>query len=104
MRKEEKERLEREEIEARGFVPNLERLLLAVDDSPNGKFASRLAGMIAGPRGLPTTVLPLSETAKSKAKGRGKPEEKEDAEERRSRRGRREGGRRGKQAAPDQRR
>ena len=27
-----------------GFVPNLERLLLAVDDSANGKFASRLAG------------------------------------------------------------
>ena len=41
------------------FVPNLERLLLAVDDSPNGKFASRLAGLIAGRRGMPTTVLPL---------------------------------------------
>jgi Kef-type K+ transport system membrane component KefB/nucleotide-binding universal stress UspA family protein len=55
----EKERLEREEIDAKGFVPNLERLLLAVDGSPNGRFASRLAGLIAGPRGLPTTVLPL---------------------------------------------
>ena len=48
MRKEEKQRLEREEMEARGFVPNLERLLLAVDDSANGKFASRVAGLIAG--------------------------------------------------------
>ena len=53
MSKAEKERLEREEIEASGFVPNLERLLLAVDDSPNGSFASRLAGLIAGRRGLP---------------------------------------------------
>ena len=35
MRKEEKQRLEREEMEAKGFVPNLERLLLAVDDSNN---------------------------------------------------------------------
>jgi Kef-type K+ transport system membrane component KefB/nucleotide-binding universal stress UspA family protein len=55
----EKERLEREEIDAKGFVSNLERLLLAVDGSPNGRFASRLAGLIAGPRGLPTTILSL---------------------------------------------
>jgi hypothetical protein len=58
--KDEKERLEREEIEAKGFVPNLERLLLAVDHSPNGKFASRLAGLLAGQRGIPITVLPLA--------------------------------------------
>ena len=66
MSKEEKERLEREEFEAKGFVSNLERLLLAVDDSPNGKFAARLAGLIAGPRGMPTTVLPLEKPAKPK--------------------------------------
>src|SRR6266702_2216656 len=60
MGKSEKERLEREEIEAKGFVPNLERLLLAVDESANGKFASRLAGLLAGTRGIPITVLPLS--------------------------------------------
>ncbi|MGZ5841242.1 MAG: cation:proton antiporter, partial [Xanthobacteraceae bacterium] len=30
----ERQRLEREELDARGFVPNLERLLLAVDGSP----------------------------------------------------------------------
>ncbi len=59
MSEEEKERLEREEFEEKGFVSNIERLLLAVDDSPNGKFAARLAGMIAGPRGIPATVLPL---------------------------------------------
>jgi Kef-type K+ transport system membrane component KefB/nucleotide-binding universal stress UspA family protein len=60
MGKAERERLEREEFEARGFVSNLERLLLAVDESPNGKFSAQLAGLVAGPRGLPTTVLPVS--------------------------------------------
>jgi nucleotide-binding universal stress UspA family protein len=65
MRKEEKERLAREEFEAKGFVSSIERLLLAVDDSPNGKFAARLAGFIAGRRGAPTTVLPLEANGKS---------------------------------------
>jgi Kef-type K+ transport system membrane component KefB/nucleotide-binding universal stress UspA family protein len=53
----EKERLEREAFEAKGFVANMERLLLMVSDSQNGRLASRLAGLLAGPRGLPTTVL-----------------------------------------------
>jgi nucleotide-binding universal stress UspA family protein len=65
MRKAERERLNREELEAKEFVPNLERLLLAVDESPNGKFAARLAGLIAGSRALPTTVLSLQADAKS---------------------------------------
>jgi K+:H+ antiporter len=65
VRKAEKQRLEREEFEARGFVSNLERLLLAVDQSPNGKFAAALAGLLAGPRGIPVTVLSLSERSKS---------------------------------------
>jgi Kef-type K+ transport system membrane component KefB/nucleotide-binding universal stress UspA family protein len=56
--KAEKERLEREEFEAKGFVSNLERLLLVVDESPNGKFTSHIAGLIASRGGLPTTVLP----------------------------------------------
>ncbi len=55
--KAERERLEREELEAKGFVSNLERLLLAVDDSSNGKFAARLAGLVAGAKGMPTTVV-----------------------------------------------
>ena len=62
--KSEKERLDREDIEVKGFVANLERLLLAVDDSPNGRFASRLAGLLAGPRGIPVTVLRQAESAK----------------------------------------
>jgi Kef-type K+ transport system membrane component KefB/nucleotide-binding universal stress UspA family protein len=64
MRKEEKERLEREEIEAKGFVSQLERLLVAVDDSPNGHFGSRIAGMIAGNRSMPTTILHVAPVGK----------------------------------------
>ena len=64
MRKEEKQRIEREELEQRGFVPNLERLLIAVDDSPNGKFASRVAGVLAGTHGMPATVLHIPDPSK----------------------------------------
>jgi nucleotide-binding universal stress UspA family protein len=60
MRREEEERLQREEFEARGFVPNLERILVAVDRSANGRFASRLAGLLAGTRGMPVTVLDVT--------------------------------------------
>jgi Kef-type K+ transport system membrane component KefB/nucleotide-binding universal stress UspA family protein len=65
MRKAERERLEREEFEARGFVSHLERLLLAVDKSPNGKFTASLAGLLAGTRGIPITVLPLAQGTNS---------------------------------------
>jgi Kef-type K+ transport system membrane component KefB/nucleotide-binding universal stress UspA family protein len=54
---EEKKRLEREEFEARGFVTNMERLLIAADDGASGKFASRLAGLIAGANAMPTTLV-----------------------------------------------
>jgi Kef-type K+ transport system membrane component KefB/nucleotide-binding universal stress UspA family protein len=54
---EEKARLEREEFEAQGFVTNMERLLVAVDDSPSGQFASRIAGRLAGSLRLPTTIV-----------------------------------------------
>jgi len=57
MTPEEKARLEKEDMEKREFVPGLERLLLAVDDSANGTLAARLAGLIAGTRGMPVTVL-----------------------------------------------
>ncbi|MBI1868412.1 MAG: cation:proton antiporter [Methylocystis sp.] len=60
MGKGEKERLEREEFEAKRFVPNLERLLLAVDESANGKFTSHIAGLIAGRSGMSTTILQLT--------------------------------------------
>ena len=61
----EKERLEREAFEANGFVANMERLLLMVSDNSNGRFASRLAGLLAGPRGLPTTVIHVNPESRS---------------------------------------
>jgi len=66
LRRKERQRLAREELDAKGFVANLERLLLASDDSLNGKFAARLAGMIAGSGGKPTTVLDLSNEERGK--------------------------------------
>ena len=56
---EERERLSREAFDEKSFVAGFERLLIAVDESANGQFASRLAGFIAGARGLPTTILHL---------------------------------------------
>jgi Kef-type K+ transport system membrane component KefB/nucleotide-binding universal stress UspA family protein len=80
LRKKERVRLEREELDARGFVTNLERLLLAADDSANGKFASRLAGVIAGSGGMPTTVVDMTREDRSqkpaRLKAEGKSEDK----------------------------
>ena len=70
MNEEEKERLEREEFEKRGFIANLERPLLAVDESPNATFAAHVAGLIAGMRGLPITVLHIGKHAEEQEKGR----------------------------------
>ena len=55
MSESEKKRLEREEIDQRGFVANLERLLVVVDEGVVGRFAGYLAGVIGA--GKPTTVL-----------------------------------------------
>jgi len=85
--KDEKERLDREEMETKGFVPNLERLLLAVDHSPNGRFASRLAGLLAGRRGIPITVLPLAAETGNKARSESKGETKSDSEKPAQKRG-----------------
>ena len=73
LRKKERLRLEREELDAKGFVTNLERLLVAADDSANGKFATQLAGIIAGSSGKPTTILDL--TARTKKASADKAEE-----------------------------
>jgi Kef-type K+ transport system membrane component KefB/nucleotide-binding universal stress UspA family protein len=59
LRSDERVRLEREAFEATGFVTNIERLLVAADDSANGKLARRLADMLARSRGIPMTVLHL---------------------------------------------
>jgi K+:H+ antiporter len=66
---EERLRLEREELDSKGFVPNLERLLLAADDSANGRFASRLVGLIGGSGEKPVTVLDMRDEASSQKSG-----------------------------------
>jgi Kef-type K+ transport system membrane component KefB/nucleotide-binding universal stress UspA family protein len=78
MRKKERLRIEREELDAKGFVTNLERLLLAADDSANGKFASRLAGVIAGSGGKPTTVVDMSKDDRSKKTAKPEAEKSQD--------------------------
>jgi Kef-type K+ transport system membrane component KefB/nucleotide-binding universal stress UspA family protein len=77
MNKEEKERLEREEFEKRGFVANLERPLLAVDESVNATFAAHIAGLIAGTRGLPITVLHIGKGAREQERGSAEKESHE---------------------------
>jgi len=62
-RPEEAARLEREALEARGFLATVERLLLAADASPSGQLASRLAGLIAGLRQIPATALHFERAA-----------------------------------------
>jgi len=61
LRPDEKARLEREAAETRGFVSNLERLLIAVDRGASGRLASRLGGLLAGSRQIATTVMPVDE-------------------------------------------
>ena len=87
MRKKERIRLEREELDAKSFVTNLERLLLAADDSANGKFASRLAGVIAGSGGKPTTIVDMSKDdggKKATAKANGKESKEKESKEKES--------------------
>jgi hypothetical protein len=50
---------------------NLERVLLAADESLNAKFASHIAGLLAGWRGLPITVLHVDPEARCWDKKRG---------------------------------
>jgi nucleotide-binding universal stress UspA family protein len=64
---EEKERLEREEAEAKDFVPHVERLLIAVDNSANGRLAAFLGGLFVGTRKIISTVLDLEPEEKKPA-------------------------------------
>jgi Kef-type K+ transport system membrane component KefB/nucleotide-binding universal stress UspA family protein len=67
---EESRRLEQREFDRGSYVAKLERLLVAVDESRSGQLASRLVGLLAGARGMPTTVLPIKHSA-SAASGEG---------------------------------
>jgi len=53
----ERAELERVQFEERGFVAQLERVLLATDDSPSGRLASYLVGLLSAPRRIPVTAL-----------------------------------------------
>jgi Kef-type K+ transport system membrane component KefB/nucleotide-binding universal stress UspA family protein len=55
----ERERLEREAAEARGFVPHVERLLITADQGECGKLASLLGGLFVGDRRIMATVLDI---------------------------------------------
>jgi len=55
----ERTRLEREDFEVRAFLPAIDRLLVTVDSSPSGRFASQLAGWLAATRRTPITVMQL---------------------------------------------
>src|SRR5262249_8247905 len=61
--REEKERLDREEAEARDFVPKIERLLIAADGSECGGLAAMLGGLFAGTRKILVTALDLDRNA-----------------------------------------
>jgi nucleotide-binding universal stress UspA family protein len=62
-------------MDEKGFIPNLERLLLAVDESVPGKITSRIAGLIAGGRGMPITIVPLEKVKKNGAPKEMKPDD-----------------------------
>ena len=57
MREEETSRLEKEEAELQESVPHMERALVVLDGSPNGRLAGILAGLFAGQEQLVTTVM-----------------------------------------------
>jgi len=54
---EEAKRLDKEEAEALEHLPKMERALVYVDDSANGRLAARLAGLFAARQEILTTVL-----------------------------------------------
>ena len=54
---EEARRLEKEDAEETERLPKMERALVYVDDSPNGRLAARLAGLFAARQKMLTTVL-----------------------------------------------
>ncbi len=62
---EEARRLGKEEAEQTQALPKMERALVYVDDSANGRMAARLAGLFAGRQQMLTTVLECLPAGKS---------------------------------------
>jgi Kef-type K+ transport system membrane component KefB/nucleotide-binding universal stress UspA family protein len=59
LREEEAKRLEKEEAEEGESVPRMERALVCVDDSANGRLAASLAGMFAARQQVLVTVMQI---------------------------------------------
>ncbi len=66
LREDEAKRLETEEAEASESVPKMERALVLLDDSANGRLAARLAGTFVAHRQVLTTVLDHARDAPAK--------------------------------------
>jgi nucleotide-binding universal stress UspA family protein len=71
LREDEKQRVDREAVDDKGFIAKMERLLLAADDSPIGTFAANIAGLIGGGRGMPTTLLQFRDNKTVRSFGEG---------------------------------
>jgi Kef-type K+ transport system membrane component KefB/nucleotide-binding universal stress UspA family protein len=63
----EKERMEKEAAQASDFVPKVERLLIAADQSDSGRLAALLSGLFVGSRKIIATVLDLADATNSSA-------------------------------------
>jgi K+:H+ antiporter len=64
MRDEAKARLEIEAAEKKDLLPKLERVLVRLDASDNGRLASRLAGWLLGARHFTATVVEVDRAAR----------------------------------------
>jgi Kef-type K+ transport system membrane component KefB/nucleotide-binding universal stress UspA family protein len=81
MSKEEETRIAREAMDQHGFLPQLERLLLAVDDSVVGRTAARFAGLLAGAQGMPVTILKLNADLRRSADAKPQKKKAQESEE-----------------------
>ncbi len=70
LRGEEQQRLEKEDAEEKESVPRMERALVYVDDSDNGRQIATLAGMFAARQQILTTVLEAPKEAEDEGQGR----------------------------------
>lgn len=68
---EERERIDRQHLEEHGLLASIERILVAVDESANAEFTSRLVGLFAGSQGIPATVLHFGSVSDLDLKGDG---------------------------------
>jgi hypothetical protein len=65
------QRLDKEEAEHTQSLPKMERALVYVDHSPNGRLAARLAGLFAARQHVLTTVLEVPGEKNPESKGSG---------------------------------